>query len=157
MRERKTTPNRGPKVENPPLNVDAILDFTRAPEPEKPKGLDIALWDEVALLSLRAEIDAMLPPAKLKDLDLEAELVRQYRVVKSLQNDIITDMDTPPNQKAQVANSCAATLVQLTKMQSEFYTSERFKAIEGIMIKCLKTLPEEAVLAFFADYEGMSP
>jgi hypothetical protein len=107
------------------------------------------------LLALRAQIDAALPAAALADLDLESELVVQYQTIKELQNRTLGDDETPANQKAQVANACAAVLGQLVKMQAEFYTAERFKSIEGLMVKALKTLPLEHAEQFLRDYEAL--
>lgn len=138
----------------------APKDFTKGAEkaPEKPgrKLSGLESWPVADLLALREEIDRLVPSAALKDINLEAELVSQYAKIKTLQSDVMADQDTPVNQKAQVANSCAATLGQLTKMQSDFYTSERFKSIEGILIKYLKTLPESMVLEFFNEYEALN-
>ena len=70
-----------------------------------------------------------------------------------MQNDVIDDDDTPANQKAQVANSLSAALVNLVKLQGDVHSSERMKRIESILIDTLKDLPVEAVEAFLANYE----
>lgn len=153
MREPKA-PKKGPKD---PISevIAAPRDFIKADTEVKPE-VRLEDWPLDRLRALRAEIDKVLPATALKDINLEDELVRQYQTVKQLQIDVMTDMDTPVNQKAQVANSCAATLGQLTKMQTEFYTAERFKTIESILIRCLKTLPEDMVKDFFKMYEEMN-
>lgn len=105
------------------------------------------------LLDLRARIERRLPARSLKDLDLEAELALQFLALQQLQNAVIDDEDTPANQKAQVANSLSAALVNLVKVQSDVHNSERMKRIESILIDTLKDLPVEAVEAFLANYE----
>lgn len=105
------------------------------------------------LLDLRARIERRLPARSLKDLDLEAELALQFLALQQLQNAVIDDDDTPANQKAQVANSLSAALVNLVKVQSDVHNSERMKRIESILIDTLKDLPVEAVEAFLANYE----
>ena len=104
------------------------------------------------LLTLRNEIDQMLPAAELKDIDLNRELVLQYMQVKSLQSSVMDDDGTPANQKAQVANSCASTLSQLTKMQAELFDAERLKTVEQILIRTLQKFPEMSE-AFLVEYE----
>jgi uncharacterized membrane protein YdbT with pleckstrin-like domain len=89
-----------------------------------------------------------LPRAELQNINLAQELVLQFMRVKELQTDTLGDERVKANQKAQVANSVAATLAQLTKLQTELHTAERLKAIEGMLIRHLKTLPLEVVEAF---------
>ena len=118
-----------------------------------PQGANrIDTYSVADLLALRAEIDAALPATALKDLDLERELVVQFQTIKTLQSNTLDDDETPANQKAQVANACAAVLGQLVKMQAEFYTAERFKTIEGLMVKAMKTLPVEQAERFLEEY-----
>lgn len=107
------------------------------------------------LLKMRAEIDSRLPATSLKDIDLEHELVVQFITVKNLQSSIIDDTGVQANQKAQVANSCASTLQQLVKMQTEFFTAERFKEIENHLIASLRELPAATVESFLDAYERM--
>lgn len=126
-------------------------------EPEKPVSrrinFDIALLDEDALLDLRSQIDMRLPTKALSDINLERELVLQLCTVQNLQRDVLQEEGVPANQKAQTANSVAATLSALSKLQTEVHTSERLKELEQILIETLQTLPTEAAEAFLAAYE----
>lgn len=108
------------------------------------------------LLSLRAEIDARLPASSLQDMNLERELVRQYLKVQELQEESRQDEGVPYNQQAQVANSVASTLDALVKMQKDIYTSERFKAIENLLIQYIKRMPLELAEQFVAEYEALA-
>lgn len=108
------------------------------------------------LLSLRSEIDELLPARALGDIDLEHELVVQFLAVKSLQANVLQDDNTAANQKAQVANAVASTLQQLVKMQSEHYNAERFKRIEALLVKSMKLMPVEAAEAFLNEYEELA-
>lgn len=105
------------------------------------------------LRTMRARIDAHLPETSMSNINLEKELLEQFQAVKDLQSSVLDDPETPANQKAQVANAVAATLNQLIKMQSEYYTSERFKAIEALMVKFMKKLPKDMVDEFLTEYE----
>lgn len=105
------------------------------------------------LLTLRMRIDEKLPARALKDVDLEEELVIQFQQTKLLLNASLEDDDVPANQKAQVNNSCAGLLKQLTEMQTQLYSAERVKALESALIKALVVLPEVTQKAFFAEYE----
>lgn len=99
------------------------------------------------------EIKQHLPAIKLKDLNLESELLLQFHAVRALQNDVLSDDDVPPHQRAQVANSVSSVLVKLGELQSDIYSSERFKDIENILIGALVDLPEPQVVEFLAKYE----
>ena len=105
------------------------------------------------LRRLRAEIDRLLPEENLADMDMPRELMRQFQAVKDLQDAVIEDEKVPPNQRAQVAGQVASTLQQLVKMQTDFYTSERFRNIENLMIKFMKSLPLEKANEFLDEYE----
>ena len=132
-----------------PLVITVTFSFKDAPPgvtPIKPSAVS-------ELLRQRAAIDAMLPATELGDLNLDRELVRQYIIAQELQSQVIDDLDTPANQKAQVLNACANTLVELQRAQERYFRSERFKKIEMILIRCLRTLPPETVEAFMTEYE----
>lgn len=123
---------------------------------EKPQIYsDIQDWSVEEMLNLRAEIDRLLPSTKLKEMDLEKELVLQYHKVVALQTRVLEDDRTPANQLAQVSNAVAGTLQQLVTMQAKFHTSERFKELENLMIKHMRTLPKEVAEAFLDDYESL--
>lgn len=107
------------------------------------------------LLALRAEIDARLPATSLKDMNLEKELIIQYLKVVELQKKVLEDDETPANQLAQVANAVAGTLQNLITMQSKFHNVERFKQLENLMIKHMKSLPLEVAEAFINEYEQL--
>lgn len=110
---------------------------------------------ESELLSLRAEIQNMLPARRLQDINLEQELVYQLRTAQLLQEAVMStdDLEIPANQKAQVLNSVAATIQHLIKMQSDLYTFERFKRIESMLVRLLNTWPDEQTREFFTRYE----
>jgi ABC-type glutathione transport system ATPase component len=112
---------------------------------------------ESELRQLRSEIEAMLPQDNLSNLNLETELVRQYRKVLELQDDVLTDDTVPANQRAQVAGQVASTLQHLIKMQTEFHTAERFKALENLMIKHMRRLPKDVAEAFLDEYAEVAP
>jgi hypothetical protein len=132
------------------FNKDAVVN---PPEKVAEPPLSVETMSVGQLLELRARVQARLP-MKLSDLDLEAELMLQYTQGKLLLNLVSTDEDTPANQKAQVQNSCAATLEQLVKLQTRLYDAERMKRIEQALIKAVKAhLPLEGQEQFFAAYE----
>jgi hypothetical protein len=143
-----------------------VFDTVKAPkpgqevkqEPEKRPGrqaFDVSLLSQSELLALRARIDERLPTMTLQSMNLESELVLQYHTVKALQTDTLEDKYIEPNKKASVVNACASALSLIVKMQTDLYNAERFKAIETIMIRALKTLPKEAVDTFLNEYEQL--
>ncbi len=105
------------------------------------------------LLEWRASIDKLLPARSLAELDLEEEVLLQFARTKALYDRVAEDSNTPANQRAQVANSCTSILDQLIKMQAKLYGAERVKALEQVLIRVLKTLPEAAQTEFFSRYE----
>lgn len=148
-----TTPRRpgsGPEIN--PEDLKAILNKTAFSHTQDQQG-SLGSKSIEELLEMRSQIDALLPPMTLSSLDLEDELVRQYYKVKSLQDRVLTDTDIPPNQAAQVSNSVAATLQRLVEMQTKHHTSERYKTLEGLMIRSLKRMPIEVAEEFLKEYE----
>ena len=149
-------PPEGIRFRPPSENHAAPLGIKPSATPPEEQGFTDRALDAYTLqelLDLRARIERRLPARSLKDLDLEGELTLQFLALQELQNNVIDDKDTPANQKAQVANSLSAALVNLVKLQGDVHSSERMKRIESILIDTLKDLPVEAVEAFLANYE----
>ena len=149
-------PPEGIRFRPPSENHTAPLGTKPSATPPEEQGFTDRALDAYTLqelLDLRARIERRLPARSLKDLDLEGELTLQFLALQELQNKVIDDKDTPANQKAQVANSLSAALVNLVKLQGDVHSSERMKRIESILIDTLKDLPVEAVEAFLANYE----
>lgn len=105
------------------------------------------------LRKIRVMIDDILPSQKVKDLDLEDELMQQYYKIKTLMDDVIEDPEVSANQKAQVGNSVAATLSKLVEMQEDLRLNQTMKLMESTLVDAIKTLPKEVKDAFFAEYE----
>lgn len=136
----------------PPISA-----YAEAPKPVyglTAQGVNLDLYDDEQLIELRSEIDERLPAKKLRDVNVEVELVRQLAHVQKLQKDVLTDDDTPANQRAQVAGQVGSVLATLSKLQADVYTSERLKKIEAILIECISTLPMATQTQFFDDYES---
>lgn len=114
------------------------------------KGLPVA-----TLVSYLEQIRAELPETRLKDVNMEEQLLLQYRVTTELQDAVMSDDEIPANQKAQVANSVASMLQKLLDMQVEVYSSERFKEIELLLVRFLNHLPEEIAAEFLKQYEKL--
>ncbi len=88
-------------------------------------------------------------------MDMAVELVTQLNKVKKLQDDVLDDDETPANQRAQVAGQVASVMQQLIKLQGEFYTPDRFRKIENMMILYMKKLPLADARAFIDEYERL--
>lgn len=116
--------------------------------------LDLTGMPVDELLELRVQIEQRLPVKQLKDLNLEQELVLQLLTSQQLQRDVLQDDEIPANQRAQCLNAVAAIIAQLVKLQTEVYTSERLKRIEGYLIESLVELPKPAQEVFMARYAG---
>ena len=106
-----------------------------------------------ALLDAYGEIVKYLPPTELSKMNLEKELLMQFHIVQNLQTNVLADESIPPNQKAQVANTVAATLNKIVDMQQSVYEAERFKLIENALIRYLNSRGEEVAAKFIEEYE----
>jgi ElaB/YqjD/DUF883 family membrane-anchored ribosome-binding protein len=107
------------------------------------------------LRALRDQINAILPDESLSGMDMTTELMNQYRRVLKLQRDCLEDLEVPPNQKAQVAAQVKSTLGDLVRMQTEFYTSQRMRNIENLLIKYMKSLSLKEARDFLDDYQRL--
>ena len=151
MNLNQNTPKPAPKTPLPPISGYVFEPVTR--QSISAQGVNLALYSEEELIELRAEIDALLPARRLRDVNVEVELVRQLAHVQKLQKDVLTDDETPANQRAQVAGAVGTVLATLSKLQIEVYTSERLKKIEAVLIECVTGLPMSTQEAFFDAYE----
>ena len=106
-----------------------------------------------ALLDAYGEIVKYLPPTELSKMNLEKELLMQFHIVQNLQTNVLADESIPPNQKAQVANTVAATLNKIVDMQQSVYEAERFKLIENALIRYLNSRGEDVAAKFIEEYE----
>ena len=120
--------------------------------PEK-EGFDLDTMTHDELRELRDEIDRRLPEDSLDSLNLEKELVGQYRAVKRLQDDVLMDDEIPPNQRSQVAGQVASTLQQLVKMQVDLKQGEQMKRMEAAFLDAIEDVDEDVKAKFFANYD----
>ena len=130
--------------------VQAAMAGFEAPEKDE---LDLDAMSVDELRALRDEIDRRLPEDSLDTLNLEKELVGQYRSVKRLQDDVIMDDEIPPNQRSQVAGQVASTLQQLVKLQVDLKQGEQMKRMESAFLDAIEDLEESAKAKFFATYD----
>ena len=107
------------------------------------------------LLRYKLEIEAHLPPTKLKDVNVESELVNQLRIAQMLQAKVIDldDTEIPLNQIVQAVNSVSGVIEKLAKLQIDLAETENLKKMEAAFIKAVQGLPTEAVEAFFSRYD----
>lgn len=134
------------------------MNLKKTPLPDAQAGVEqfaLESLTQLQLFTLREHINSLLPPGSLRDLNLEEELVLQFRMARAFQA-MVLDSEDEPQKKAAVMNSCAATIQALVKMQSEFYTAERLKEIESKLIKALERVPAETLRDFFDWYEQTS-
>lgn len=98
--------------------------------------------------------DDTLGVAGLHTIDLLGETVRLFRQTKRLLSKVLVDAGTPPNQKAQVANSLAGLLKTLVVQQTDLYNAERLKRLEQVVIRLVRDMPVEQQEAFMREYEA---
>lgn len=124
------------------------------PAGDEVEKLDLSLYNTSELLALMGRIEALLPPMSMKSLNLEEELARQYQTVKALQADTLSGKEDS-TKKAAILNACNTALQAIIRMQNDLHNSERFKALEALMIRYMKRLPEQTVRQFLEDYENL--
>lgn len=129
---------------------------SRAAEGLMPQGRPTKQnWEILTVAELvrcRDEITAALPSLQLSKMNLEEEMLLQYHTLRELQGTVMEDDEVPVNQRAQVANTVAATLKTLGDQQIALYSSERFKQIENALIRELDKLPEDLAASFLVSY-----
>lgn len=114
---------------------------------------DWSIYTIAELVKFRDEINKQLPPLELGKFNLEEEVMLQFHVLRAMQGNVIDDQEVPVNQRAQVANTVAATLKTLGDQQIALYNSERFKEIENALIRELDKLPEDLAASFIDNYD----
>lgn len=111
------------------------------------------------LMRYKLEIESYLPATKLRDINLEQELVMQYRVAQNLQAkfiDLPEESGVPLNQIVAAVNSTTQALEKLSKLQIDLDASENLKKMESAFIKAVEGLPDDVVEKFFAEYEVLA-
>lgn len=91
---------------------------------------------------LKARVLVNIAATSLAELDLDKELLDQYKNAKQLLKDVDDDEETPLNQKAQIMNTITAILTKIIENQTALYDAERIKLIESVLIDVLKGFPE---------------
>lgn len=73
----------------------------------------------------------------IKELNIDEALVQHYQDAVRL-----LAQNAPVNQKAQAMNTIIGILVQISKLQVDLYSAERFKKYEEALVETLKEFPE---------------
>lgn len=116
-------------------------------------GFDLGVLTVPQLYALYQDVGNRLPPRTLSSVDLVEELLLQYQIAKALMASVLSNAAVPANQKAQVLNSCAAVLEQVTRTQTALYNAEMIKLIEQAQEKAFMNAPVHVKEVFFARYE----
>lgn len=114
------------------------------------------LWDKCSpaeLIQWYQEIREHLPPTSLSKMNMEEELLLQFHTLNMLQTEVINNTASEVREKVQVANAVTTSISKVMALQVELYSSERFKAVELLLIRVLKDLPEESAAKFIEGYE----
>jgi|JI10StandDraft_1071094.scaffolds.fasta_scaffold14846_8 hypothetical protein len=89
----------------------------------------------------------------LDQIDIANSLLIQYQSAIMLRRHALGDREAPFNQRAQVLNAVNGILAQLVKLRTDLYNSERIRRLEGILLSCIKHLPEDARREFMEVYQ----
>lgn len=116
-------------------------------------NIDFSGYSIESLEAIQRTLAEILPSKTLLDVNLEHELLNLLRTGQQLMTTVLSDVDVPANQKAQVINSLASTIDQLVKLQNSVHDSERVKRLEYVFIKTLKSLPTEVAESALQAYQ----
>ena len=83
----------------------------------------------------------------IRELNIDEALITHYQ--DSIR---LLEQPAPVNQKAQAMNTIIGILVQISKLQVDLYSAERFKLYEEALVETLKEFPEVKD-AFLSRYE----
>jgi|SRR6185369_5760016 len=121
------------------------------PAYERPRdGLDSTELDESDTAGTQADQEGV---GGLDTIDLLGENVRLFRQTRQLMTKVLNDSATPPNQKAQVANTLGSLLKTLSSTQTDLYNAERLKRLENVIVRILQDFPAELQERFLTAYE----
>jgi len=101
-------------------------------------------------------LERTAPKGKLKDLDLDNELLTQYHRAKDLLDASENDPEVGLSAKVSAMNSVVSILAQITKIQTDLYNAQTIAKIEAVLIDTLKQFPELKD-AFMSAYAGALP
>lgn len=87
-------------------------------------------------------VNTTVSATTLAELDLDHELLTQYKAAQTLLTEAAYDKVTPLNQKAQILNSITAIITQIIKLQLEVHSIQEVKEIESALIETLKAFPD---------------
>lgn len=118
------------------------------------KSKDLINLSEIELRNLRAQIDGMLPVKTLADMNMEEELVSQYKLAQALQNKVANDTEKGISEKDKgvLLRLATATLEALIKLQGTTYTSERLKYVEIALAFAFDEVPIAIKEQFYTKY-----
>lgn len=85
------------------------------------------------------EVKPAPPPdiTNIRELNIDEALITHYQDAIRL-----LSQPAPVNQKAQAMNTIIGILVQISKLQVDLYSAERFKLFEEALVETLKEFPE---------------
>lgn len=87
-------------------------------------------------------VNTTISASTLAELDLDHELLTQYKSAQTLLTEATYDKVIPLNQKAQILNSITAIITQIIKLQMDVHSIEEVKEIESALIETLKEFPD---------------
>lgn len=101
------------------------------------RSIDLTKYSESDLQQLKSRIEDLLPGDNLQDIDLEQELIRQFRNISKLLNDTLRDNETPLNHIAAIQNACTSMLKQIADAQQKLSGVKTVQMIENVLADLL--------------------
>lgn len=137
-------------------DLKALNKAIAAPQGSKKLG-ELAKLSELELRNLRVEVDNLLPVKALSDINMEFELVAQYKLAQALQNAVANDHEKGVSEKDKgtLLRLATATLESLIKLQGSTYTSERIKYVEVALLSAMEEVPIEVKKQFYEKYSTL--
>ena len=104
-------------------------------------SIDLSAYSPEDLIRLRSRIEDHLQ-LSLDQIDLNQELLIQFKLTRLMFQGIQDDEDIQANHKTQAINACAALLKQISEAQVTLYTASRAQRLEAVLISALHQHPE---------------
>lgn len=115
-------------------------------------SIDLSNYSIDELTTLKSRVDALLPSENTR-LDLNQELIRQFRTLSNLLNNAITGDEAQLNHIASLQSACTTLMRQIAETQSKLYTASTIQAMEQALKEALEDLPTTSKEHFLNLYE----
>lgn len=114
-------------------------------------SLNLEIYGPKDLIALRTRVDDALG-LDLDQLDLNKELLAQFKMARIALQDAQTDVLIAANHKTGMINACSALLKQLADSQVSLYSATRLQRLEATLTELLLEMDPAMQKVFLKRY-----